>query len=61
MELLGRLLGGDHRDVVGQRAGERLRDSLTGGPPSTETLATCPVAWTPVSVRPATASLSQRG
>ena len=32
-----------------------------GGPPSTSTDATCPVAWTPVSVRPATASAPQRG
>ena len=30
-----------------------------GAPPVTSTLATCPVACTPVSVRPATASPSQ--
>ena len=33
----------------------------TGGPPSTVTETTCPRACTPVSVRPATASSSQRG
>ena len=32
-----------------------------GGPPASRTLATCPVACTPVSVRPATASSSQPG
>ena len=34
---------------------------FAGGPPSTSTLATCPSACTPVSVRPATASSSQPG
>src|SRR5262249_20319567 len=32
-----------------------------GGPPSAARLATCPVAWTPVSVRPATARPSHVG
>ena len=36
------------------------RAAPTGGPPSPSRLATCPVAWTPASVRPATARLAPR-
>ena len=56
---VGRILGGEHRDVGRQRRVERLGRPVGGRPPVTTTLATCPVACTPVSVRPATASPSQ--
>ena len=36
------------------------RAAPAGGPPSASRLATCPVAWTPASVRPATARSLQR-
>ena len=53
----GRLLGADDGDVV--RAAPRSAPRPAGRPaarPPPSTLATCPVACTPASVRPATAS-----
>ena len=61
MEAVRRVLGGDDCDVVGKRGVERVGRRSSGGPPSASRLATWPVAWTPVSVRPATASPPQRG
>ena len=48
-----RLLGPEDGDVVRQSCVERLAARSGGGPPSARTLATWPVACTPVSVRPA--------
>ena len=56
VEIGRRLLGRDHRDVVGEDAVQRLgRARSEAGRRPTSTLATWPSAWTPVSVRPATA------
>ena len=61
VEVRRHLRRGDDRDVVRQGRVQRSATRSGGGPPSTSTLTTLPSACTPVSVRPATARLADRG